>query len=1112
MNSTSHDPDDKNGASLPGDESPPPETAASPAASDNGDEKNDDNEVKETKEVREASRFARFFFLQPIFGILLTVTLVLGGFMAYKQLVKESLPDLNIPIAIVTTAWPGADPQTIEDLVTDVIEDELTTLSGVRRVDSSSYDSFSMIAVEFDVSVDPTDAMARLRAAVADAEGKLPNDAERPTIAQVSVDDSPIVTFVLHGEGGSSQMNRQARKIRDRLERLPGVNEVEIAGEREEVVQILLKPDRLLALGLSQATVANAIRQANVEQPFGEIRDEGLGAIVRMEGRFRSVQDLRSLPVARLGGSTGRSVQLSEVATVRRMQEEEKTRAFFSTKGDDFQPSLEISVTKMPGADTIHIVNTIKAELEKMSGEGGWPSGMEYTISQNEANQIWDSLTEVFVSAMQTMGIVFAVLLLTIAWREAIMAGLSVPVTFAGVLLVILMMGYSLNELVVIGMVIALVMIVDVFIILLEGIHEEIYNNDKTFGQAVLATIKRYGVPAFAAQLTTILALVPLMSISGVVGEFIRVLPTTTVVCLVLSYIVAMLCTLPLSRALLGKQGKQGGAKGEKKQGMSDRATKWAVDKLEGWTTSWVVKSKKHAWLWVAVSGALLMVAMFAFTQTRIELFPPTDGERLGINVELPPTTQLESSQKVADDLGKLLKEKPYFQSVVKLVGLKSPFAGGSIASALQPNESQNFIGFSAIFLPRSDRDKDSYVLADELRVELADYLEKHVAAANLLVVPESSSPGSGDPIEIQLIGADMDKLLELSREVQNMLSGTTGVVDVRDNIGMLMPQMAMQPNREALDFFGISHQELASQLRIAFSSDEIGTFVTADGSDNIDIRLGTEWPSKPGEAGGPGSMEELSRVRIFAPDGRSVALNQLLKPTQSESAIAISRVGGQRTLTIFGKNQNRTVGEIMADVGPKLKEMEAKWPNGYRAVVGGEQADTAETFESALIALVIAVILVVGVLVIVFNSFSQAFIIFATMPLAIIGSALGFWAFNITFSFFAMIGLVSLIGIAINNGIIMVDTMNKFLKEDKMSIPEAASAGAARRLRPLLTTAITTIAGLIPLAISSAFYRPLTLVIIFGLISVSVLAFVVVPALYLILTPASATKTKSLD
>ncbi|MDH1265920.1 efflux RND transporter permease subunit [Pseudomonas sp. GD03944] len=1063
----------------------------------------------ESAEVRNAHPLARFFFLQPIFGILLVTTLLLGGLMAYTQLVKESLPDLNIPQATITSEWPGADPRTMEEQVTDVIEDEVTTLQGVRRVDSASFDSFSIISVEFEASADPLDAMTRLRAAVADAEAELPEDVERPTIAQASVDDRPIFTFTLHGAAGSATMNDQARRIRDTLERVAGVNEVDIGGEREEIVQILLRPERLLALGLSPAAVRSAVQQANIEQPFGEIRSDSIGAVVRLEGRFRDVADLRALPIARLGsGGAGRAVRLDEVATVNRMQETETSRAFFADRGAGYEPSLEISVRKSPGADTVNLVERLRSTLADMERGGGWPSGLEYTITQDEAGQIWDSLAEVFVSALQTMAIVFAILLLTIAWREAVVAGLSVPITFAGVLLAILVMGYSLNELVVIGMVIALVMIIDVFIILMEGLHDEIYVQGKTFGQGVLATVKRYAMPAFAAQLTTILALAPLMSIGGTVGEFIRVLPATAVVCLVISFIVAMLCSLPLSRALLGGQRKPDNPQ---QQGFSDRITGRAVNALEGWNARWVVRTRRQAWLWVLAAIGLFMVAMLAFTQARIELFPPADGERLGINIELPPTAQLASAQQVADDVGEILRGKPYFQSVVKLVGLKSPFAGGSMAAALQPSEAENYLGFSAIFLPRAEREADSYVLAEELRHELSEYLQANVAAAQLLVVPEASGPSAGDPIEIQLIGADMDELLVLSRQMQSSLASVEGVVDVRDNIGMLKPQLALRPDREAANFFGIGHDDLASQIRIAFSSDVVGTFLTASDTDDIDIRLGTEWPSRPGEAGGPHNTEELSRVRAFKEDGSSIALNQLLTPIQSEAAIAISHNNGERALTVMAKNEGRTVGEIMAELAPRLNELQEGWPDGYRAVIGGESADTAETFSSALIALLIAVVLIVGVLVIVFNSFRQAFIIFATMPLAVIGSALGFWAFDITFSFFAMIGLVSLIGIAINNGIIMVDTMNGYLKEG-MAIAEAAAAGSARRLRPLLTTAVTTIVGLVPLAVSSAFYRPLTLVIIFGLVSVSVLALIVVPALYLLLTPANASQATSLD
>lgn len=1064
---------------------------------------------KESEEVRRAHPLARFFFLKTTFGILLTITLVVGGLMAYNLLVKEALPDLDIPQAIITTEWPGADPQTMERQVTKIIEDELTTMQGVRLINSASFNSFSIISVEFEAGADSADALARLRAAVTDAEANLPSDAERPAINQLSVDDRPILTLALYGEADAVTLNALARDIEERLERLPGVNEVDLGGAREEIVQILLQPERMLALSLSPTTIRNAIQQANLEQPFGEIQSDQIGAVVRLEGRFRELDDLRQLPVARLGqGQGSRAIRLEEVASIERRLEPESTRAFFSRDGEPYRSSVEISVRKTPGSDTVALVSTILSSLDEMQASPAWPKGVAYMAVQDDSEQIWKSLTDVFNSGWQAMLVVFIVLFIAISWREGVIAGLSIPVTFAGVLLCVLLLGYSLNELVIIGMVIALGLIIDVFIIMVEGLHEDIYIARRSFGQAVLATVDRYAIPAFAGQLTTILALAPLMAIGGISGEFIRVLPVTTITCLVLAFIVALLATLPLARFMMGKIKVP---EGNASQSKADRMTLRAMDRLESWNCRHVLASRGRAWIWVTGAIVAFLLAIFALTQTRLVLYPPNDGPRLGINIELPPTTQLATSQEVADRVGELLREKPYFESVIKLVGRKSPFTRGAPADALLPNEAENFVAFSAIFVDRPDRDAESYELADQIRAELAAYLDKHVAGAELQVVAEAGGPSQADPIEIILAGPDMDQLRQLSLQVQGMLTRISGVVDVRDNLGALTPDIALRPNREALEFFGLSHADLAGQMRLALSNDVIGAYTREGGLDDIDIRLGTEWPSRPGEARGPRDIEEISLVRAFTPNGESISLFQLLHPVQSESAVAISHRNGDRALAVLARNQGRTIGEITSEIEPELEKLRASWPAGYSASIGGEAEETQETFGAAGIALIVAIILVMGVLVIVFDSFRQAFIILFTMPLALIGTFIGFFVFGLSFSFFAMIGVISLVGIVVNNGIVMVDTMNRSLKEG-MTIAGAAAAGSARRLRPILTTSLTTIVGLIPLAVSSPMYRPLTLVIIFGLISATILSLFVVPALYLLLTPEHQRYQEGLD
>ena len=1040
-----------------------------------------------------------FFFLKTTFAILLTAILVLGGVMAYGSLIKESLPDLDIPQATVTTTWPGADPQTLEQQVTQEIEDELNTLPDLKAIDSAPFDGFSVISVEFDADADADKAIDLLREKVSTAAAGLPDDAEEPTIEQVSVDDRPVLTVALSGTASPSDFGALAEDLQDSLERIEGVNEVELSGKRDEVVQILLEPQRLLALGLSPVDVRNAVTRANLEQPFGEIESEEYGAVVRLAGQFATVDDLLRLPVKRYGDGAGsRAVLLGEVARVQRQLEEEDSRTYYSRDGSRFRPAVSLSIKKSPGADTIALIDTVTTELENARQRTGWPSGVEFTLVQNEAEQIWDSLIDVFNNGWQAMLAVFAVLFLVLSWREGLIAGLAVPITFGGVLIIVMLMGYSLNELVIIGMVLALGLLVDVFILMMEGLHEDIYQKGLSFNEAVLSTIRRYAMPALAGQLTTILALAPLMAIGGVSGKFIRVLPVTAIACLTLAYVVALFVAVPLSRYLLEKQA--GGGVHEDKS-RADQLTEEASARFETWARCNIVGGRKRAWSWVGGAVALFAVSILAISQTSLVLYPKSDGEKLGINIELPASTELATSQRVADDVGEILRGKDYFSDILKLVGSKSPFAAGSASASLQPSEAENFIGFSATFKPRSDRDADGYELAEDLRGEIETYLDETVAGAALLVVPETGQPTTGDPIEIELTGSDMNQLQSLSKQVQDIVAGTEGVTDVRDNLGSVKGEVSLAPNREALDFFGLSQADLAAQIRFALSNDKIGEFVTPGPEDDLDILMGTDWPSRGRDsAGAPSRYEELALVRAFTPQGESVSLLSLLEPRQSEAPIAISHSDGERALTVLAKNRDRPVTDIVAELEPQLAQAARDWPPGYGFAFGGEAQETSETFGSAGVALVIAIVMVFGVLVIVFDSFPQAFILIATMPLALTGTFLGFFVFGLSFSFFAMVGVIALIGIVVNNGIVMVDTMNVRLAEGR-SIPEAAALGASERLRPILTTSVTTIVGLVPLAIGSPMYRPLCFAIMFGLVSSTVLSLFVVPALYRLLT-----------
>jgi multidrug efflux pump subunit AcrB len=1044
--------------------------------------------------------------LRPTFGLLLTLLLAIGGAMAAFTLVKESLPDLEIPQATITTFWAGADPQTIEQEITEPIEREIKTLKGLKSITSASFDSYSIIAVEFEADAELLDAMQRLRAKVDDAESELPTEAEAPSINQVSVDDRPVVTVVLFGDADARTFNRVADDLENRFEQIQGVNEVEFGGRREEVVHIQMLPDRMLALDITPTQIRDAVRAANVDSPWGEIESEQIGATVRLQGRFRDIEDLRELPVTRIGAmDTGRTVRLGELARVQRDLEAEETRALFSWEGSDFRPSIEISVKKVPGSDTIAVIDRVLASLQEAEASQAWPPGMRYRVTQNESEQIADSLVGVVNNAWQAMLAVFVILFLLLTWREGLIAGLCVPLTFLGALIVVQAIGFTLNELVIIGMVLALGLLVDVFILMMEGMHEAIFVEHESFSDAAMKTIRRYALPAAAGTATTILALAPLMAIGGVAGKFIRVLPATAIACLAVAFIIAVSVAIPLSRYFLGSVTKK-----EERTTPVDRMTASVAGWLRRLSLAVTLRNRWVAGGWTLGAGLVFAASVLAFSTVPVVMYPKSDGLKLGINIEHPPTTTLETSQQVADRVGDLLLDKEYLESVVQLVGKKSPFAVVGLGDALNPTVSENFVGFSAIFVPRDDRAFDGYVYADQLRREINILLGDNYAGASAVVVPETGQPSNDSPVQIELIGDDMDRLRAISLQVQGELQSIAGAVDVRDNVGSIAAEIKLTPRREAVDFYGLSLDDLAAQVRYAMAVSEIGKFDVGGLEDDLPIKLSTAWPSRAGGIGGPTRLEELAMVRAFTPDNGTVPLLSLLSPSTTMSPTSITHEDGQRALSVLAKTDGRPPTEIIEELTPKLDDMRKGWPAGYTYRVAGEAQETAETFASAGSMLIIAIVLIFGLLVLLFDSFAQSLIIIATMPLALIGTFLGFYVFQIPFSFFAMVGLISLIGIVVNDTIVMVDTMNTHLRGG-VDVRTAAARGAADRLRPILSTSLTTIVGLVPLAVSNPMWRPLCYAIIFGLLVSTITALFIVPCMYLLFTrPSAAAATAS--
>ena len=845
-------------------------------------------------------------------------------------------------------------------------------------------------------------------------------------------------------------------------------------------------------MGVSATQVADAIQQGNRDLPWDQIESDEIGTQLRFFGRFRTLGDLRNLPIARLEGEGGgRVVRLQEIAEVRRDLEREQNRAFLSSNQGDFQPVINVDLVKVPGSDTIKVIEDSIAAIDAAQQNPSiWPHGMKYQVINTDAEAINKDLFNVFNNAWQGVLGVFVVLLFALTWREAIIAGLSIPLTFLGTLAILFLLGFTLNTMVQIGMILALGLLVDVFILMMEGMHDGIFVEGLSFNQAALKTVKTYAVPAFSGQLTTILALAPLMAISGTMGKFVRLIPISAIVCLLLSYVIALLVDIPLSRYLLGNLKTKG------KKSFIDRLTESASASFRNWSLAVTVRNKTTSTVWALGAVALFVTATILVGTVPGTLFPESDGRKLSVNIELSPTTTLDSSQAVADNIGEILRRKPYLESVTKLVGQRSNLVQ---ESGIKPSTGNYLVGFSAIFTPEDDRAQPSFEYVALLRDELTQALRQYPGSS--LVVNGQSTGTGGDPLQIELVGPNMDQLRQISGEVQLALRQIPGALDVRDDLGALRSDLKLVPRREAMNFYELSSDGLASQGRYLMTDNDIGDFPIGGGEEDLEIRLSTLWPSRDGSIGGPTRRDELLSLPIFTKTGNTIAASQVLEAQFGNAPLSITHKDAQRTVTVLAKNKDRTVGEIVADLEPKIAQMKRQWGEGYNYRFGGELETQGETFASAGQMAIVALFLVFSVLVIQFSSFTQPFIIMLAIPFALIGTFLGFFLLQIPISFPAVIGIIALTGIVVNDAIVMIETMNTH-RDQGMRIREAAARGASDRLRPILTTSLTTIIGLIPLALSDPTWFPLASAIGFGLVASTLIALLVIPCLYLLLTP----------
>jgi len=1028
--------------------------------------------IEEEKIEKARKSVFGFFVTRTRFTILVILTIIIFGTGSVFTIPRESDPEVTIPVAVISTIYPGASPTDVEQLVTNKIEDKLEDLDDVKLITSTSRLGFSSIVVEFEAEADLDKSIDNLKEKVDEVTG-LPDEAEDPFVTEARVNDFPIIVFSLASNLDERRMKHFAKVIQSELEAITGVSEAPISGDRKREFQIDINRSKIERLNLSLNSVVGAIASSNIDIPLGDITIDSVDYNVRTVAKFRSIEDLRGVVVGNIGGTV---ITVNDIADVRDDFAERTSRSRISVNGKPAVNMLSVSLYKKTGGNILNIVDTAKERIEKLKNNGTIPEGMDVVVSSDYSVFIRKDLNTLGSSGLQAVVLIFFTMLLAISAKEAFISLFSIPFTFLMTIFFLNMAGMTLNSMTLFTLVLSLGLLVDGFIIILEGIFDAMrkgYNST----DASLLSIEQYFKPLISGMLTTVSAFVPMLLVSGILGEYLSIMPITISIALLSSLFISLAIVPAISSVVLSF--RQDPEKKRPESFLEKFLTNRLKRKYNKSINIFLVSKKKK------VRFGIIILVMFVGAMTlllsgfvKVELFPKVDVDFTFIDVETPIGTDIDQTDKLVRRVEEYLYTIPEIKTFVTTIGSGSSFGFGNSGGS-----GENLANFNITFVDADQRKAKSFEINDRIREDL-----KEIKEGKINVREVTSGPPTGAPIEARIVGEDLNVLGGIADLLVDILEKKDGVIEIETNKDLSPADFTFTLKREELSKSGLRVSDVTGFLRTAIFGVD-ATEVNVDGED-IDVVVRIEKNSVS-------TIEGIKNLSILNPAGQAVTLSRVADFSLEPSLASIRHRDFDRTLTVRANlKEGFSSPDVVSEVEAQLNDTNI--PAGYQVDFGGEVEDIEKSFQELWSAMILAIILILSILVLQFNSFIKPFVILMELPLMVIGVVIGMVIFRLPFSFSVFLGLISLAGIAVNDAIVLIDKANSNIKEYKMKPREAIADAGESRMQPIFLTSITTIMSIIPLALADEFWRGLSISIAFGLAFATILQLYVVPMLYL--------------
>ncbi len=1018
----------------------------------------------------------------PVFVFIMILVIGLAGFNAYKSIPREAAPDIQIPLLIVTVPFPGASPEDVESLITNRAEQELQTIKNLKKIKSTSSESVAVLTLEFTSDFDISDARTKVREKMDQIKPDFPSDAEDYQITEINLSEQPLMILNIAGDMGLLGLTDLADEVKEEIEGIPGILEVRRAGGLEKEIRVYVNPEKLNYYNLDLNQVSTSIRSENTNLPGGSVTMGPTKYLIRVPGEFINPEGINE---ALISAPNQVPVRVKDLAKVVFGFKEISSRSRL-----DGTESVSLSIVKRSGENLLAIRDQVKLIIQRLEQE--FESEVKFSILSDQGERVQRIVKDLENNILSGFVLVFLVLLLVMGISNALLVAVAIPLSFLASMIILNVMGFTLNIVVLFSLILSLGLLVDNAIVIVENIFRHRQAGKNRIEAAILGT-KEIAIPVTTSTITTVAAFFPLIFMPGIAGEFIGFLPKTLIVTLSSSLLVAVIINPVLCSTLMRvKVGKEITSD-------FDELKLVEKSKILG-IYQFALRKVLRFRLITIFAFIFLFVGTFywygknTFPRKRIEFFPKTEPSEAVVNIRAPLGTTLEVSDKyVASVEDYVNKDKKKLDAVVANVGQRR---GSGAASA---GSSTTYLSHVVLDFPnwQNWKEKPSSIIK-KLRQKL-----DQMVGIEIKLSEARSGPPTGMALNLEVRGEDFNQMSEAVESIKKKIKDIPGLVDLTDDFDRSRPELKVIIDRDKASRLGLRARDIANTVRTAFNGKKVSVF--RDGTEEYDIWVQLDQSFRSNQS-------DLSSLFIYTPSGEPVRLSEIAKVDSGPSYGSIKHVDTVRTITISA-DAFRMPGPVLVI---KAKQILSKLdlPQGVTYQFTGEDENRKESQIFIGQALIIAIFMILVIMVAQFNSIALPLIVISSVLMSVMGVIMGLIVHDRPFGIIMTgVGTVALAGIVVNNAIVMLDYVIKLRKKGYQR-NEAMILAAAVRFRPVVLTAVTTVLGLVPIAVgmdidfsrdskilfgaaSASFWKSMALAIMYGLGVTTLLTLFLLPALY---------------